>query len=409
MKIDRFVPFLFLVPLAIASASGGGRSSLIAAAPAAPAASATPAAPAAPAAADCSTITAENTDDCVRLNQVQLLGTHNSYHLEPKPKVIEALGGRGAALQYTHKPLTEQLSRLGIRQFELDIHADPDGGRYANASAFTLTGDVPDPALKKPGFKILHAQDIDVRSTCPTLVACLTEIKTWSAANPGHLPVMIMIEAKDGGVRARPGVEAVAPLPIGAKEFAALDAEIRSVFSPAQLITPDSVRGGAATLAEAIRTQGWPTLKASRGKVLFALDNTDTHRDEYLAGHPSLRGRVLFVTAPDADEASAFLKLNEARGPAEARIRERVAAGFLVRTRADEPGQEARSGDTTRRDSAFRSGAQYVSTDYPEVSPYGSGYIARLPGTGAARVARCNPVAAPKGCRDEWLEPRRGR
>ena len=85
------------------------------------------------------------------------------------------------------------------------------------------------------------------------------------------------------------------------------------------------------------------------------------------------------------------------------RIRQMVEAGFLVRTRADIPTEEARSGDTTRRDSAFASGAHYVSTDYPEVSPFGSGYIARLPG--AERLAaRCNPVTAPVGCRDEWLE-----
>jgi len=66
---------------------------------------------------------------------------------------------------------------------------------------------------------------------------------------------------------------------------------------------------------------------------------------------------------------------------------------------------EARSGDTTRRDSAFRSAAQYVSTDYPEPSPFGSGYIARLPGADRL-AARRHPVTAPVGCRSEWLEPK---
>jgi hypothetical protein len=81
-----------------------------------------------------------------------------------------------------------------------------------------------------------------------------------------------------------------------------------------------------------------------------------------------------------------------------------VADGYIVRTRADEPMHEATTGDVTRRDAAFRSGAQYVSTDFPEPSPFGTGYVARLPG--AARLpARCNPVSAPPGCRDEWLEP----
>src|SRR5690606_1893913 len=148
----------------------------------------------------------------------------------------------------------------------------------------------------------------------------------------------------------------------------------------------------------------WPRLSEARGHVVFALDNTDAHRDAYIDGASSLDDRVLFVSAPAGDPMSAFLKLNEALGEDEAAIREHVAAGYLVRTRADIPTREARSGDTSRRDAAFRTGAQYVSTDYPEVSPFGSGYIARLPGA-EALAARCNPVNAPTGCRDEWLEP----
>ena len=37
---------------------------------------------------------------------------------------------RRQGLEYTHRPLTEQLSRLGVRQFEIDVFADPEGGRY---------------------------------------------------------------------------------------------------------------------------------------------------------------------------------------------------------------------------------------------------------------------------------------
>jgi hypothetical protein len=355
----------------------------------------------------CAAIGAGNFDDCVRLNQIQVLGTHNSYHIAPKPVVLDTMPPqRRQGLEYSHRSLTEQLSQLGVRQFEIDVFADPDGGRYARPSVYKLTGDTTNPVMETRGFKVLHVQDLDVHSTCPTFVACLTEIKAWSTANPGHLPLMIMIEAKDTAIQNRPGFEFVTPHPIGARELDALDDEIRSVFAADRVITPDSVRGDNATLAEAIRKDGWPTLRQARGKVMFALDNTDRKRDEYLQGHPSLRGRMLFVTAPAGDPAMAFIKMNEARGPEEARIHEQVKAGYLVRTRADEPTIEARNGVTTRKDSAFRSGAQFVSTDYPEVSPFGSGYIARLPGP-AGLIARCNPVSAPAGCRDEWLEPRR--
>jgi Phosphoinositide phospholipase C, Ca2+-dependent len=120
------------------------------------------------AAQTCTTITRDNVDDCVRLNQIQLLGTHNSYHLAPKPSVLATLGPHAPGLEYTHRTLTEQLSTLGIRQFELDVFADPQGGRYAQPRAHRLTGDAPDPAMQKPGFKVFHVQDVDVRSTCAT-------------------------------------------------------------------------------------------------------------------------------------------------------------------------------------------------------------------------------------------------
>jgi hypothetical protein len=395
MKIEMkttSVYFVLLVLVAACTVSCGGGQTLEASAP-----------------AGCTAIAADNIDDCVRLNQIQVLGTHNSYHLAPKPAVLDTLDPqRRQGLEYSHRTLTEQLSELGVRQFEIDVFADPNGGRYARPSAYKLTGDSVSPVMETPGYKVLHVQDLDVRSTCPTLVACLTEIKAWSTANPGHLPLMVMIEAKDGAIENRPGFEFVTPHPIRARELDALDDEIRSVFAADRVITPDSVRGDHATLDEAIRKNGWPALRQARGKVMFALDNTDRKRDEYLQGHPSLRGRMLFVTAPAGDPATAFLKLNEARGPAEEKIREQVKAGYLVRTRADEPTAEARNGSTVRKDSAFRSGAQFVSTDYPEVSPFGSGYIARVPGP-AGLIARCNPVTAPAGCRDEWLEPRRAK
>ena len=74
-----------------------------------------------------------------RLNQIQVIGTHNSYHIAPAPTVLGliAAGGRrnAEALDYTHRPLAEQFSQLGIRQIELDVFADPKGGLFASPSA----------------------------------------------------------------------------------------------------------------------------------------------------------------------------------------------------------------------------------------------------------------------------------
>src|SRR5688572_27869758 len=87
---------------------------------------------------DCSRITLENTDECVRLNEIQLLGTHNSYHIAPAPPMLAALGSRARDIEYTHRPLVEQLSQLGIRKFKLDVFADPEGGRCATPAAFRM-------------------------------------------------------------------------------------------------------------------------------------------------------------------------------------------------------------------------------------------------------------------------------
>ena len=74
--------------------------------------------------------------------------------------------------------------------------------------------------------------------------------------------------------------------------------------------------------------------------------------------------------------------------------------GYLVRTRTDADTVEARSGDTTRREAAFASGAQLVSTDYEVEDPRWPGFVTDLPGDGAAR---CNPVSAPDDCDDADL------
>jgi calcium-dependent phosphoinositide phospholipase C len=352
----------------------------------------------------CSTLTATNVDDCVRLNQLQVLGTHNSYHIAPVPALLELIGPSARDVEYSHRPLDEQLSVLGIRKLELDVFADPDGGRFARPAALNLVKGLAPVGreLLEPGFKVLHTQDLDFRVTCSTLKRCLTIVRDWSRAHPWHVPIMVMIEAKDTPLEARNGVTFVKPVAIGVAEFRALDDEIRSVFDADHLLTPDRVRGSHRTLAEAIASDGWPSLRMARGKVLFSLDNTDEHRDAYLQSHASLEGRVLFVSSPVDQPSAAFLKMNDVLAEEEA-IRQRVREGFLVRTRADIPTEEARSGSTVRRDRAFRSGAQYVSTDYPETSPFGSGYRAFLPDAPTLPV-RCNPVNAPAGCRSEWLE-----
>ncbi|MDH3653638.1 MAG: phosphatidylinositol-specific phospholipase C1-like protein [Myxococcales bacterium] len=74
-------------------------------------------------------------DQTLRMNEIQVLGTHNSYHIQPRERILELLAifdtqETADSLEYTALPLEEQFDR-GVRQLELDIFADPEGGMYA--------------------------------------------------------------------------------------------------------------------------------------------------------------------------------------------------------------------------------------------------------------------------------------
>jgi hypothetical protein len=137
--------------------------------------------------------------DDVPINELQVIGSHNSYHLAPDGGIASALSGLAPEfweqIDYSHVPITEQLEDYGIRQLELDVFADPEGGRYSSRAALPIVGEEAAsgiPELDEPGFKVMHTQDFDFRTTCLTFVVCLEEIDAWSADHPDHAPIMIM-------------------------------------------------------------------------------------------------------------------------------------------------------------------------------------------------------------------------
>jgi hypothetical protein len=347
-------------------------------------------------------------DERVHLNQIQVIGSHNSYHAgfaSSERKYLEMKNPKALrGLDYHHAPLGEQLSG-GVRQIEIDVFADPDGGRFAhpavvrNVAAAGLPADPdfdPQHEMDKPGFKVMHVQDLDERSTCHTFVACLKDVRTWSQAHPQHIPIFILVETKEDTPHDMPN--AVKAEPFTSALFDALDAEIRSVFRPNEIITPDEVRGNASTLVGAVHAGKWPTLAKARGRVIFLMDQQHVG-PIYTEGHPSLKGRILFTNAfPGAPDA-AFVEQNE--GSLE-EINSLVKQGYLVRTRTDEGTEQARTNDTTRRDLALSSGAQMLSTDYPLSEP--SSWTKYSVGLPHGLVARCNPVNKPAGCVDSLLE-----
>ncbi|UGU16851.1 phosphatidylinositol-specific phospholipase C1-like protein [Sinomicrobium kalidii] len=333
--------------------------------------------------------------DTLRLHQLQVIGSHNSYKQAIAPELFRFLEekdttGGMLSLQYEHIAITEQLD-MGLRNLELDIYIDDKGGRYARPKGLELVEDQPeyDPEgkMEAPGFKMLHVPDIDFRSEYLTLEDCLKALRKWSFEHPSHEPVFITLEAKDG----KANHFGTKPEPFTEKAFAALDSVLLNDLGKDHLITPDGVRGNYTTLEAAVLDHQWPVLKEARGKFLFILDDKGRKKELYRKGHPSLRNRVLFVCAePGTPEAGAMILNN----PDDPRIPELVRKGYIIRTRADANTKEARNNDYSGFEAAKKSGSQIITTDYYLPSRlFRSSYHIMF---GGNRYVRENPVSVSK-------------
>jgi hypothetical protein len=110
----------------------------------------------------------------------------------------------------------------------------------------------------------------------------------------------------------------------------------------------------------------------------------------------------MFVNSVEGQPEAAWFNVNNALNDGQ-RIRDLVAAGYAVRTRADEDTRQAREGDYSLQEAAFASGGQAVSTDYVVPNPeFGTDYSAAVPG---GYIARCNPISAPPDCDSSLIEP----
>lgn len=339
-------------------------------------------------------------DQARKLNELQAIGSHNSYKMAIPAAELALIAstseGMAFSLDYGHAPLAEQLD-LGMRQLELDVFHDPEGGLYAEPLLAKVTATGVNASLydasqmREPGFKVMHIQDIDQRSNCPTLKGCLRELLSWSNANPQHAPILILINAKDEHI---PVPSSKTPIPFDEAAFESLDLEINEVIPREKLMTPDDVRGDQKTLRDAVLEKGWPTLEESRGKIFFAIDEQPRKIELYTRGRTSLEGLVAFVNSHDEMAPyAAYFTMNDPITQIDA-IQRRVSMGFLVRTRADADTIEARANDTRRYEAALASGAQYISTDYYYSRTELSEYLVRLPG---GKPIRCNPVFVSNG------------
>lgn len=332
----------------------------------------------------------------LKLNQLQWIGSHNSYKQALPDGVslyMQQQGKDTASLQYQHLPLPQQLE-LGLRHLELDVLADPQGGMYLTPAAEQWLGksllSAQDKAkLQQPGFKAFHIPDMDFASHCPLFQDCLRQLLEWSLQHNNHLPVVILLNVKESGVAG-----GIPPRILAAEDYVQLDQEIRAVLPESKLLTPDFVRKPGLSLQQTVLTQGWPTVASSRGRFVFLFDGQPAQLELYRQQHPSLAGRVMFGNYPPASAEAAIVLQNQPIQQFDA-IRRLAKLGYIVRTRSDEFHPSAYS--ISRRDMALQSAAQIISTDFYPQAPQ------QTPDAKAVQfpdqsVLRCHPQLTDSHC-----------
>ena len=329
----------------------------------------------------------------VRLNDIRILASHNSYKKLPNKKVLRFLGrfkkqlgkeNDPIQLDYGHVTLEEQLENYHVRGFELDVYYDPRGKLYRkrkiNRYLYGEKVKVKNKSITNPGFKVLHIPDIDFETNYLTFVESLRAIKSWTDLNPNHSPIFINVEAK-GSTAAD---ESRFLRFIGFKKailfdslaYQKLDNEIKSVFDKNKLITPNDLRSDFTSIEERLSKIGWPALNECLGKIIFILQGNND--DIYKRSIDNNEDRMMFVYSEPGEKNAAFIIRNSSLGR-ETEISE-LSKKYIVRSRTDAGTHQSRANDYTDFHSVLKSNAQIISTDYYRADLRWSSYQVKLEG-----------------------------
>lgn len=316
--------------------------------------------------------------DSLKINQLQYLGSHNSYRKITDQDVLDFLYGLGnllpsyanpQELEYDHLPLWNQFTEYGVRQIELDLHLDNNGGKFYNRQIKAIldkpTASEVEELKNNTDIKLFHIPDIDYNTHHYTFKSALKEIKKWSATYPEHLPIFILLELSETSVNDHlPNMNfAIAEKWDNINDLEKLENEILSVFDKTEIILPSDVQGNFATLNEAVLNHNWPTVKESRGKIMFLHNNSGIITQLSIQNNPNLENRIVFTNGEHNESHTAFIMRNSINTYA-SEIEDLVAKGYLVRTRVDEGTFEARNNDYSKWNKGLKSGAHFLSTDY---------------------------------------------
>ncbi len=283
-------------------------------------------------------------DSGIKFNELRYTATHNSYQTESVDELKQLYGklneltfGLVSAKEadFVSPTLTEQLSS-GIYSLELDIEV------------IDKKGDV--------SFTCMHAPQIQMTTSCYDFALAMKEIALWSDNNPNHLPITIIIEPKGFFLP----MENMKSLNLDYAKV--LDQTLRDTLGD-KLFTPADMLRDYESFGAMRKADDWCKVKDMLGKVLILMHTCDT-TEAYIKLDSSLKTQAMFPMLREEDtqrDCASFILLNDPRESLDD-IKNAVEEDrLIVRTRADKFTEVT----DERREKAFDSGAQIVSTDYP--------------------------------------------
>ena len=282
-------------------------------------------------------------EEDVRINEIAVLGTHNSYQtLATAPKrtlekvrSILSSGEKGGNRNFEMDTLTQQLEN-GVRNLEIDIETVDDGENIS--------------------FIVTHNPITDNVSSAYDFSKGLEEIALWSDNNPNHLPVYLLIEPKGD-------VDNINNMKNFSLEYALeLDNIFRKVLGD-RLLTPETVKSDFNTLEEMRMADSWPTLKEAAGKIIVLLHPCAV-TEEYINTDTSLSSQAMFpmLRFEDIDKPYAsFILDNEPETATENNKITVTQKKLMVRTRAD----NYPDFNEEKYNCTDNCGSHIITTDYP--------------------------------------------
>lgn len=272
-------------------------------------------------------------DLSIKLNDVQILASHNSYKKKGSAlgKLFIGLGDsfeEANALKYGYENFTNQLN-TGMRSMEIDVR------------------------LRKTSFVLTHVPLVDNSSVAPDFAMGLEEIKLFSDHNPNHFPIIILMEIKDDWMVLDHALQNIGPEQLESLDKLLIEKLGETLYMPNEMLETGK------TLQETVTSTGWPSVQSLLGKVVFIL-HPGSFTTSYVGLDESLSSQAMFPglykDEVDQDFAS-FVVHNDIDIVS---ISSLVNQGFIVRTRID----DYLSFEQENYENAILSGAQILSSDF---------------------------------------------